>query len=603
MHKTLWLPEKGWFAEYKDAMGEQRLHDAAAIWTVYHTIDSDVPTPIEAYQMLRYVDTEIPHLPVEGDGVPEGLAVVSTSNWMPYTWSINNVAMSEVAHMALAYWQGGRCQEAYRLWKGTVLDLMYMSSCPGNFGQISWLDAYRGELYSDFSDVVGICSRALVEGLFGIVPDALAGELLVRPGMPAEWDHAKFETPDVSLNYQRKGDTEEFTIGQNFPCPMKLRLRCRARKDDIGGILVNGKCASWKLVEDSVGTPVIEITAEVAADWNVIIKWQGQPLVEAGEECRTDCGEQWAIEFAGAKVLAVNDPQKVLSEIETNTGFIQGIAAGSPGHRTLFAKLSQGRMQWWQPIAIEIIKRNKAYGVSGPRPGEKTEMVDLSSLFNDNITQIFRNEYLSPRPRTVTLQLPKNGVGNWCKFDIQPDIDDSGLRATAAGKGWIGGPEGIPFATPEKGKNIVYTSLWDNYPDSVGVSLGGKATHVHLMLTGSTNAMQSRFLNGEVVVRYADGTDSVRELRNPDSWWPIQEDYLVDDYAFRIDGQLPWRLRLKTGEFYRPQKGQGGRQVAGGCATVLTMELDSQRELRSLAVKTRACDVVVGLMGLTLRRP
>jgi hypothetical protein len=235
-------------------------------------------------------------------------------------------------------------------------------------------------------------------------------------------------------------------------------------------------------------------------------------------------------------------------------------------------------------------------------PGGRQDTVDLSAYFNAYTTEIFQKEYLSPRPKTVTLQLPQNGVGNWCKFDIHPDIDDSGLRAAAGSKGWIDGPHGIRLATPKNGKNIVYTSLWDNYPDSVTIAIGGLAEYLHLMMAGSTNAMQSRFLNGEVVVGYKDGTTEVLELRNPETWWPIQEDYLVDDFAFRIDGELPWRLRLKSGELYRPEKGTGGRQIPGGCATVLAMPLDGGKELASLTVRARAIDVVIGLMSVTLTK-
>jgi hypothetical protein len=602
MREKLWLRDKGWFAEYRDAMGEQRLHEAAAIWTVYHTIDSNVPSDFELYQMLRYVDNEIPHLPVEGDGVPEGLAVVSTTNWAPYTWSVNNVAMAEIAHTALSYWQGGRCEEAYRLWKGTVVDLMYMSSCPGNFGQISWLDAYRGELYSDFSDVVGICSRALVEGLFGIVPDALAGELLIRPGMPQEWDKAKFETPDVKFKYERKGQVERFVIETRLPRAMKLRLKCAAKMDSVAGVSVNGKRSDWQPLEDAVGRPAIEVCASAADKWEVVIEWKGDRLVPSGKERTVVVGEKLIAQFAGAKATGIYDPQHALEGAVTGGDVVSGVVRGQAGHRTVFARLEQGEMRWWEAIDFEIAKERAVAVQKTPALARRIDMVDLRNVFNDDVTRIFENEYLSPRPKTVTLQLPKNGVGNWCKYDIHPEIYDGGLRAAAGSKGWIAGPDGISLATPEIGKNVVYTSLWDNYPDSVKIPLGGKAKQVYLMMVGSTNAMQSRFLNGQVLVCYRDGSRSALDLRNPETWWPIQEDYLVDDYAFAIDGELPWRVRLKTGEIYKAQKSQGGRQIPGGCATVLEMALDGEKELESLTVAARANDVVIGLMSLTLVR-
>jgi hypothetical protein len=76
MPRELWLPERGWYAEYKDLNGLKRAHPAAALLTVYHSIDSRVPDPFQAYQTLRYVDTHLARIPVRGPGVPAGVPVV-----------------------------------------------------------------------------------------------------------------------------------------------------------------------------------------------------------------------------------------------------------------------------------------------------------------------------------------------------------------------------------------------------------------------------------------------------------------------------------------------------------------------------------------------
>ena len=113
-------------------------------------------------------------------------------------------------------------------------------------------------------------------------------------------------------------------------------------------------------------------------------------------------------------------------------------------------------------------------------------------------------------------------------------IDDTGLRAASPAQN--GGrfvlPDGMPFATPGPGdaKNIVFTSQWDNYPHEVTVPLAGKTSHAFLLMAGSTNRMQSRFDNGEVIVTYTDGTTARLALHNPTNWWPIDQDYFIDDY-------------------------------------------------------------------------
>ena len=78
---------------------------------------------------------------------------LSTSDWAPYEWSINNVVMAEVMHTVLAYYQAGRTEEAYQLLKANILDFMYLGSSPANFGQLSKMDVATGEGYRDFADV------------------------------------------------------------------------------------------------------------------------------------------------------------------------------------------------------------------------------------------------------------------------------------------------------------------------------------------------------------------------------------------------------------------------------------------------------------------
>ena len=94
-------------------------------------------------------------------------------------------------------------------------------------------------------------------------------------------------------------------------------------------------------------------------------------------------------------------------------------------------------------------------------------------------------------------------------------------------------------------------------------------------------------------------------LRNPANWWPIDQDYFIDDFAFRRPEPIPPRVDLKSGivrvldvdEF----KGKGGK-VVGGAATVLDMPLNADQELKSVTVRTLANEVVIGLMALTLVR-
>jgi hypothetical protein len=236
------------------------------------------------------------------------------------------------------------------------------------------------------------------------------------------------------------------------------------------------------------------------------------------------------------------------------------------------------------------------------------ETIDLSAVFNDRVTEVFKHEYLSPRSPFCSLSLPKQGTGSWCHPDSTVEISDLGLRRAADQNGGkILLPNNVPLQTPGSGdtKNIAFVSQWDNFPRQIEIALAGKSSCAYLLMAGTTNSMQSQFDNGQVVVIYADGTTDTLALRNPPNWWPIEQDYLIDDFAFKRPEPLPIRIDLATGKVrvleMNSFKGQGGK-IRGGAATVLVMPLDPSKPLKSLTVNALANDVVIGLMSLTLGR-
>jgi hypothetical protein len=154
--------------------------------------------------------------------------------------------------------------------------------------------------------------------------------------------------------------------------------------------------------------------------------------------------------------------------------------------------------------------------------------------------------------------------------------------------------------------NILFTSQWDNYPKEAVIPLTGKSSHAYFLMAGSTNPMQSRLVNGAVIISYTDNTADTLLLKNPETWWPIEQDYLDDGYAFTIDAPRPVRIHLKTGEISSAYNNNiekySGKMIDGGAATVLDMPLNPAKTLKDLKLRAIANDVVIGLMSVTLQR-
>ncbi|MBQ8867026.1 MAG: DUF4450 domain-containing protein [Bacteroidaceae bacterium] len=574
--ETLWMEDKGVWAECKDLMGHQRLHKSPAVWTIYHTIDSEVGTPLQRYRATQYVDNEIPHIPVVAEGLDakadglgyEQYATISTTNWQPYAWSINNVAFAEVMHTALVYWMAGRYEAGYHLLKSSMLDGMYLGGSPGNFGQISHYDVARAECYRDFGDPVGVASRVYIQGLYGVLPDRLAGRLVLRPGFPKTWNEASLKTPDIAYSFKRESATDVYRIAldKNFGVDTLL-LQVRAYRETLASAKVNGQSVAWRELPGYVDYPMMElvIPAKDVYDLEVELAWSGEP-VDKGEIdalTRQDAG------VSSSTCQLVNSLTNILSS------------------------------------QFEHVE------------ADKLEPVSLAEYVNDSLTNLFQPRYFSPRPERTTLQIPVQGIGEWCHPQATFELNDSALRVAET----LNTSVGVPFLTPVKGHNVVFTTLWDNFPSVNTIPLSGKAGRIYLMMAGSTNAMQSQIENGVVRVAYADGSADSLLLINPESWIPIEQDFYDDGLAFRLKAKRPYRLHLKTGLVSRTLSAELGRDeqdaahsvdlnstgifgnvLEGGAATLYDLPLDGKKELKHLQVEALSNDVVIGLLGVTLQR-
>ncbi|WP_426278419.1 DUF4450 domain-containing protein [Chryseobacterium sp. S-02] len=686
MKNQLWIKEKGYFAEYKDALGNQIVHDKPGIWSIYHVSDAFILNEFEDYQNLQYINNYTPKIPVTVKGAQnKEYYTLSTTNWQPYDWSINNVALAENLQTALAYWQAGRTEDAYQLWKGNLVESMYYGISPGNFEQLSHYDAFRGELYRDFADPIGVASRTLTEGLFGVYPNLLENKINIKPGFPKDWNSAELKLPDWDYQFTRTSKKTEYLFKSKYQNPISLEMQIPVNYSNIKSVKVNGKKVDWKIKSNSILQPFVQFETPKGKDFKIEINYSGEELKNEQTDYVNYISESLQLNFdSKKKIKNIYDPQGLIKNSPPLEGWIrpkgedgvvnQAITLDNNERKgTFFVQVEQNGTTWWQPVNVDIrfpletkwvnkklqiqsksenpingkltvnglnktfsIQKNQNTIIEIPTNvlskgtnsieldyngiKQNIEITDweienlgqfnnisLASKYNEKVTEIFNQKYLSPRLKVPTLQLPWQGIGNWCYPLITAQIDDSGLMS----KRKDGKVDflGIPFLIDKTDKNIAFVSQWDNYSDSLEIPVSGKGKKIYFLMAGSTNPMQSQIVNGKVTVQYVDGSTSELELKNPTNWWPIEQDLFDDNFAFEIpDDKIPYRVKLKTGELYKGGtltkyssiKGFTDRQVDGGVATILDLPIDANKELKSIKLTAVSNDVVIGMMSATV---
>jgi hypothetical protein len=583
MEQHLWLPAQGAYAESKDWLGARTVYNNPAVWTVYHTIDSEVATPRQAWQMIAERLSVLRKIPVHGPGVPDGAwYMLSCSDWLPYIWSLNLLALAENAHMALAMWQAGMPDEAFLLLKGNLLDSLFMGLAPGNFHMTSALDAHRQEAQRDSGDPIGITARALTEGLFGLQPDLVRGTLTIRPGFPADWNQASLKHPDLDFTWRREGPQDTYEISSRLPKLVPLTLILRARSTRLPKV----SSGSASFDPAAVGAPAVVVTLPAAPTWSVAVEWAGEAPAPLPAHRTYSAGQPLALP-PGVSLAQIDDPQHSLSR-----GRVAAI-----GYHTVFANMREGDCRWSLPISFSV-KANAPAPVIAIQG--KPEPLDLSAILKHQLNEIFTRPYTEPRSPFCSLAIPEQLTGGWANMDITARIDDAGLRGAG---GTLQTPLGVPFQTPaDTSPNCLFLSQWRQDRSAAEIPLTGNAEGVYLLMTGNTFPQASRMEHGRITVAYADGGKAQLSLKSPETWWPIEQDYLLDDYLFIDEAPLPPRVDLATGRMRLVSKGEL-RDVPGGAATILYLPLDARKNLASLKVEVGLYGIVVVLLAVTLARP
>lgn len=636
LNRKLWMAGEGAYGECLDTIGNRLRHESPELPSIYHIIDSGVADPFQAYQMLAYVGHKYEHITC-GDDQGE---LVWSCNWVPWSWSVRQLMPNETCHLALAAWQAGRRDQAYRYFIGPLVDTMKESRTPAHVIATSPRDLHNPMLGTDFGCGIGSAARALVEGLFGLRLNLAEGAAVIAPGFPDDWDHASITTPYATLEYRK--DKKRITLRGALHRAATVTVRLPYHHDAIPTVEVNGRPRTVKLVA-GIESPMMEIKVPKADAFECDIKIAGRQLSSIPNPALVVPGQKIALIKKGVDVLEIKDPQQCLAVKKTSRVVVGDIA----GNRCFFIKLRQGVAVWWQPVELEIRKpveilqpeycartnrvfcelRNNVTKTTGERslipdfevtvPGTYTiatsargggknyvatadvpvwglkklpeldffRTVDLSAHVNLDIEFLFEQEYHSPRPASCSYMVGVNGYSAWCGFGGTPTLNSLYFARRVDECRRFVTQQGIPFHSPNwKSDNAVLVSQWDNFPTSVRIPVGKKkCRRMYFLIAGSCQPMSSQMDNAVLRVRFADGTEQLLFVNNPRNYWPIWGDFDVQADAFCLPDVPPQRVLIGNNTW----------------ANLLDMEVPN-KPITSVEFECLVNEIVVGLLGITM---
>ena len=310
---------------------------------------------------------------------------------------------------------------------------------------------------------------------------------------------------------------------------------------------------------------------------------------------------------AGAALVSFSDPLGALQRASISGGKIVATLSTNVGHRRVFARVQTGSLEQIRIFNLHIVGAPVTPGVTLAEvpAGATWQTLDLSAHLTADITRIYEQKYLSPRPPTISTRIGTDGYSPWCfphwgvsrpkiTIDAVPallDRHESGRLLT---------PQGVPFQWGGPATNVAFASLWDNWPDKFTIPVRHSGEAAWFLICGSTTVLQNRIANAILRLRYADGVEENLELIPPFNYWnlsPIRgmqaraqfgtSYYTEATEAFTVP--KPWPMTVELG--------------SNCCAMVLNRKLRPGVEVESVTLEALCQESVIGLMGVTIMNP
>lgn len=587
---NLWISGKGHSGAYHEQGGHGRLHQDPWLYSIFLPVDAGLTTPVQSIESVYYSEWAL-----QNDRLPSGGRQVWTSNWLPAIWSVRELWPGDNYHLALSYFKAGLPDDGYDIFRGTFMRTAFGHLSPGNLGGI------QGGV--DFGDCVHTFTRTLVSGLFGYHPDYPNKKVQIAPQFPPHWNNASIELPDVKITFKRKGNKNDYFV--ELAQPANIELLFPVSCNEIKNVTVNGEKVKWELLP-AVGRSLVKTellqskTAEVVIETGKILPYYHPVALEG------NIGDVLKISAKNARIISVEDPQGVLDQVRLEKGELTARLTENKGDHTIVAQTISGEAPQMRVFRIRINdpdgdRKETARHIDVVPKDAHWENVSIHSQLNADVTTIYQQQYLSPRPNTVSARLGTDGYSPWTFpywKSLPPIIKTDNLRNLLDGQNHLVTPQGVPFSWEANANNIAFTSMWDNYPEKIDFPVNKTGDAIYFLICGSTNVMQCQIANAVIRLNYANGQTDSLELIPPVNYWNL---CTIDSHATAPGQGSRIDYTSAVDRFCLPSKLPETVRLGENCrAMLLNLKMKKEVELTSITLETLSQEIVVGLMGITV---
>jgi len=586
----LWINSKGYSGAYREQGGHERLHQDPWLYSIFLPVDAGLTTQVQSIESVYYSEWAL-----QNDPVLAGGRKVWTSNWVPGIWSVRECWPGDNYHLALSYFKAGLNEDGWNIMRGNFMNSAFDHLVPGNLG---WVQGG-----TDFGDCTHTFARALVEGLFGYNPDYPDGKVLLSPHFPSKWEKASIELPDVKIAFRRNRNLVSYTFKLKRPASMDLFLPFQSNV--IKNVTVNGKHMKGEILP-GIGQSILHIRLPLSCKASVIIETGKFIPFYAPVNLEGNINDSIRVHAQNTAVKGVIDPQGVLLNPTIHGDFISAKLTSDKGYHTFLANVLVGKVPQWRVFRIKLkdpegeLRSKKRFIDKIPvNPNWKT--IEINSEWNADLKAIYKQQYLSPRPNTVSARLGIDGYSPWT-FPYwksrPPEITTDNIAGQTDEYHPLITSQGVPFNWGNKLRNIAFTSLWDNYPSKINFPVNEAGRAIYFLVSGSTNVMQCHIPNAVIRLNYEDGAIDSLELVPPLNYWNLST---IDSHATAPGQNSRTDYISEIDKFCMPARLPETVQLGKDCrAMLLNLRLRNKIKLNSVTLETLSQEVVVGIIGITV---